>query len=124
MLATLTKAPVLSPEIFEAQFDALASRPSTYFCIVFEHVPTGKVIACATLIVELKFIRSAGKVGHIEDVVVDPAFKGRNFGRLLINALSAVGEAQGCYKVILDCDPKSAGTSSLGKYRIVTLKHH
>ena len=31
----------------------------------------GKVIGCATLLIEPKFIHECSNVGHIEDVVID-----------------------------------------------------
>ena len=63
------------------------------------------------------------KIGHIEDVVVDSSYRGFNLGLKLllfwshwkfdlsriIQELRRVGEAAGCYKVILDCSEKNVG---------------
>jgi GNAT superfamily N-acetyltransferase len=105
----LTVAPDLSPETYEARFDAMLASPETYFVLVFAHKETGKILASASLMVELKFLRDAGKVGHIEDVVVDPECKGQSLGKIMIQGLSELGMQRGCYKVILDCDAKNAG---------------
>jgi len=100
----------LTPEVYEARFDDLLACPSTYFVIVFEDVENqGKIVASASLVVERKFLRNAGIVGHVEDVVVHPDYKGNSMGKIMLNALKDLGLSQGCYKVILDCDPKNVG---------------
>lgn len=52
---------------------------------------------------ERKFLRGCGSAGHIEDVVVDAAARGRRLGARLIDAAAAAARGAGCYKVILDC---------------------
>ncbi len=59
---------------------------------------TGAVLACGTLLVERKLIRSAGCAGHVEDVVVDADARGRGVGKALLDALVAKAKALGCYK--------------------------
>lgn len=78
--------------------------PGTYYVLVFEHVPTKRIIATATLFVERKFLRNAGLVGHIEDVSVDASRRGKNLGKRVIMALTEIAEKVGCYKTILDCN--------------------
>uniref|UniRef100_A0A061R1F9 Glucosamine 6-phosphate N-acetyltransferase n=1 Tax=Tetraselmis sp. GSL018 TaxID=582737 RepID=A0A061R1F9_9CHLO len=67
-----------------------------------------RVVATATLLVERKFIHGCGKVGHIEDVVVDPGYRGQRLGQRLIEDLVGRAKAGGCYKVILDCSEDNA----------------
>ena len=62
-----------------------------------------KPVALVTLIVEQKLIHSGSRVGHIEDLVVDPAYQGRGIAKLLIEYCINQCRVYGCYKVILDC---------------------
>ncbi|KAF6250858.1 hypothetical protein COO60DRAFT_1464780 [Scenedesmus sp. NREL 46B-D3] len=68
-----------------------------------EDTSKGQLLGTASLIIERKFIHSCGKVGHIEDVVVDAAARGHKVGQRLIDELVCVAKQRGCYKVILDC---------------------
>ncbi|KAJ9120093.1 hypothetical protein QFC22_002991 [Naganishia vaughanmartiniae] len=108
VLAGLTVAPDLSPKVYEARFDEMRSAcPDTYYTLVFEHVPSQRIIATATLFVERKFLRNAGKVGHIEDVAVDVERRGKNLGKRVIMSLTEIAEKVGCYKTILDCNEEN-----------------
>jgi glucosamine-phosphate N-acetyltransferase len=62
-----------------------------------------RIVASGTIVLERKFLRSAGTIGHIEDIAVSKAMQGRKLGLRVINTLEAVGAAMGCYKIILDC---------------------
>ena len=63
----------------------------------------GKIVGSATLLIEQKFIHNAGRVGHIEDVVVSKEFEGRGIGMKLVRSLLEKAEIMNCYKTILDC---------------------
>ncbi|KAL5966529.1 putative glucosamine 6-phosphate N-acetyltransferase [Taenia solium] len=103
LLKQLTVVGDISGEDFKC-FEEFTSRPSTYFIVVLEDLALRKLIGCATLFVELKMIHNRSKRGHIEDVVVDEAYRGKGLGRLLVSVLIEVGRSQGCYKISLDCD--------------------
>ena len=64
----------------------------------------GKIVGSTTLFIEQKFIHKGGKVGHIEDVVVDKKFQGQKIGQKIIEKILEVSKERGCYKTILDCD--------------------
>lgn len=72
--------------------------------LIFVIEYNNKIIATTTLLLENKIIRQMGKVGHIEDVVVDNAFNGKNIGKRLISFVCEYAKNRNCYKVILDCD--------------------
>ena len=76
----------------------------TYKIIVIEDRAKGKIIGAGSLIVEMKFIRDLGLAGHIEDIVVDKTYRGKNLGKKVIDTLKSLAVANGCYKVILDCE--------------------
>lgn len=71
--------------------------------IIFVIEVDNKIIATTTLLIENKLIHEMGKVGHIEDVVVDKKYNGKNVGKTLIEFVCEHGKNQKCYKIILDC---------------------
>ncbi|MBI95544.1 histone acetyltransferase [bacterium] len=68
-----------------------------------------KVIGTITILIEHKLIRNFGIVGHIEDVVIDSNYRGKNLGKKIIDFAINYCNNKGCYKVILDCDEKNIG---------------
>jgi glucosamine-phosphate N-acetyltransferase len=68
-----------------------------------------EIVGTASIFVEYKYIHNGGVVGHIEDVSVAEDYQDAGVGQMLINALIHVAKAAGCYKVILDCNGKTAG---------------
>lgn len=65
------------------------------------------LVGCGTLFIEHKFVHQNGLVGHLEDVVTDTDYRGKNLGRIIIETLKDIGKSKGCYKVILDCVEKN-----------------
>ena len=63
----------------------------------------GKIVGATTLFIETKFIHNGGKVGHIEDVVVDKEHQGKGIGEKIVKYLLNEAQKRGCYKTILDC---------------------
>lgn len=76
--------------------------------LLFADIEKQKIIATATLLIELKFIRNCGKCGHIEDVVVDSTYRGLRLGLRVVEAVMEAAKEAGCYKVILDCSENNA----------------
>ena len=60
-----------------ARFETM-KKSKVHYITVIEYA--ARIVACATLVVEQKFIHSCGNVGHIEDVVVDDAQRGKRLG--------------------------------------------
>lgn len=105
VLAQLTSVGNVSESDFKAQFLAMKSSES-YFVVVIEDIPLQKVIGSGTLVLERKFIHSAGIRGRVEDVVVSSDYRGRQLGKLLVETLTLLGREMGCYKVSLECKDK------------------
>lgn len=78
--------------------DRLKSRIRTYVAVIDD-----RIAGTAAVFIEPKFIHSAGVVGHIEDVAVNPVYQKHGVGRALVKHLLNVCREFKCYKVILDC---------------------
>uniref|UniRef100_A0A183AIN4 Glucosamine 6-phosphate N-acetyltransferase n=1 Tax=Echinostoma caproni TaxID=27848 RepID=A0A183AIN4_9TREM len=109
LLAQLTQVGTVSQCDFQKKFARMMACPETYFILVIEDVATKSIVASATLLVEQKFIHECSKRGHIEDVIVDSAYRGRGLGKCLIEALVRMGKHLGCYKITLDCRDDKVG---------------
>ena len=66
-----------------------------------------QVVACGSIIIERKFTRSGGIIGHIEDIAVSKSMQGRKLGLRVISTLEGIGRKMGCYKIILDCSKEN-----------------
>jgi len=107
VLSVLTSAPEVSETQYTQAFDTMKLF-KTYFTLVIVSRATDKIVGAGTVFIEQKFIRNLGKVGHIEDIVVDKSMQGRKLGLRIINALTEISEATGCYKTILNCNEDNA----------------
>ncbi|KDE02367.1 hypothetical protein MVLG_07069 [Microbotryum lychnidis-dioicae p1A1 Lamole] len=107
LLSTLTFAPDIGARAWSHRFYEMKHTQATYYPLVIVDTAADRLVATGTLVVERKFLRSAGMVGHIEDITVSPSQQGKGLGKTLIAALSTLSEELGCYKSILDCDPKN-----------------
>ncbi|XP_010492424.1 PREDICTED: glucosamine 6-phosphate N-acetyltransferase-like [Camelina sativa] len=103
LLGQLTVAGSLTDEEFDRRFEEISSYGDDHVICVIEDEASGKIAATGSVMIEKKFVRSCGKVGHIEDVVVDSGFRGKQLGKTVVEFLMDHCKAMGCYKVILDC---------------------
>ena len=92
-------------EILNKFYDILKNKHHKIFVLE----KNNKIVSCATLFIEPKFIHGCGFVGHVEDVVVDVACRGQKLGKKIIEFLSMEAQKNGCYKIILDCSDKNVG---------------
>lgn len=99
-LDSLRQASNIDKKTAEKIFDKINSNPDH---IVAVAVIEGKIVGSTTLLIETKFIHNGGKVGHIEDVVVDKEYQRKGIGEKIIIYLLRYAKDQGCYKTILDC---------------------
>ena len=108
VLSQLTKAPEVNPEEFKQRIKDIRSEPNLHLILVLISRKSGNIVASGTVWVEQKFIRGLGKVGHIEDIVVDSNVRGKNLGRVIVEALTRIAfQEEEVYKVILDCSAKN-----------------
>ncbi|KAJ1394507.1 GNAT domain [Sesbania bispinosa] len=103
LLQQLSVCDSVSDKEFEDRFQELSSLGDDHVICVIEDELSGKIIATGSVFIEKKFLRNCGKVGHIEDVVVDSSVRGKQLGKKIINFLTDHARSMGCYKVILDC---------------------
>ena len=104
-LSGLTVVGDVTRENFEKHYDLMfPRRDDIYKIIVVIDRRNGKIIGAGTLVIELKFIRNLGICGHIEDIVVQSGFRGKQLGFRIIDTLKKLSVVNSCYKVILDCD--------------------
>jgi len=97
------------PEAFLKKRLELLRKSNRELMFVIEDTKLEKIVAAGTLLVEYKFIHSAGKCAHIEDVVVDKNCRGRGLGKKIVCKLRDAAKLLGCYKCILDCSKKNVG---------------
>lgn len=116
LLAQLTKVGDVSKEEFYKRFDLMKKCPGHYYVTVIEDITKGIIIASATLAVELKFIRGCAKRGRLEDVVVNPDYRGMQLGKLIVSTITLLGKETGCYKMGLDCKDSMKGFYSMFGY--------
>jgi glucosamine-phosphate N-acetyltransferase len=100
LLETLTvvNSDIITLNLFDEFVKKLHLNHVVY---VIEHM--NQIIATGTILIEHKLIHGCGKVGHIEDIVVSPEYKGKKLGSLIIKFLIKYAKDLDCYKVILDC---------------------
>ena len=103
VLQVLTVVTDLGERAWVGQFNAMRAAAHSYYPIVIVDKATDQLVAVGTVFIERKFVRGLGSVGHIEDIAVKKDQQGRKLGLRIIQALTGISEAQGCYKTILNC---------------------
>ncbi|KAA0043882.1 glucosamine 6-phosphate N-acetyltransferase [Cucumis melo var. makuwa] len=109
LLQQLTVCDSVSDKDFEDRFQELSALGNDHIICVIEDDRSGKIVATGSVFIEKKFIRNCGKVGHIEDVVVDSSARGMQLGKIIVGFLTNHAREMGCYKVILDCSVENQG---------------
>ena len=99
-LDSLRQASNIDKKTAEKIFDKINSNPDHIIAVA---IIEGKIVGSTTLLIETKFIHNGGRVGHIEDVVVDKEYQRKGIGEKIVMYLLRYAKDQGCYKTILDC---------------------
>ncbi|KAF8045237.1 hypothetical protein N665_5370s0003 [Sinapis alba] len=103
LLGQLTVTGSVTDDEFDQRFEEISSHGDDHLICVMEEESSGRIAATGSVMIEKKFLRNCGKVGHVEDVVVDSVFRGKHLGKKVVEFLMDHCRAMGCYKVILDC---------------------
>jgi glucosamine-phosphate N-acetyltransferase len=99
LLKNLTEAPNISLNTFINNIHDISQMGKIIVC----HIDN-KIIGTGTIIYEPKIIHGGKKVGHIEDVVVSPEYRGQHIATTILKMLIEDSKRNDCYKVILDCN--------------------
>ncbi|KAL0133350.1 hypothetical protein PUN28_000832 [Cardiocondyla obscurior] len=105
LLSQLTDVGNVTKEQFLNRFYSMKAAGG-YYIVVIEDVNSGKVIACASLVVEQKFIHNCSVRGRLEDVVVNNNYRGKSLGKLVVTIVIQLARYFHCYKLSLDCEDR------------------
>ena len=61
----------------------------------------GLVLGYGTLSTEFKI--RGGKIGHIEDIVIDQNYERKGLGKKILDALYEIAKTENCLKIMLQC---------------------
>lgn len=99
LLQQLTTAPDIPLQLFINNIHEICQSGKIIVC----HIDN-KIIATGTILYETKIIHGGKKVGHIEDIVVDQAYRGKGIASQILKRLIEEAKQKDCYKVVLDCN--------------------
>ena len=122
LLGHLAPVPDETTVPHEAFVDCLRETQPYKHVIVVEF--GSKIIATLSVSIERKFLRNLSTVGHLEDLVVSPAFRGLGIGQRLLELALAYcfaaksGGVAACYKVILSCTEENIAFYEKNGFRV------
>ena len=100
LLSQLTDVVELDENTFKNLLNEIKKTSEIY---VYEDIVNNKIVATAKLLIEQKLARGGGKVGHLEDVVVDVGYRKMGLGGKLVINIIDLARQRGCYKLIGNC---------------------
>ena len=62
-----------------------------------------KIVAIGTLLFDNKLIHNFGVAAYIQDIIVHKNYRGRGYGREIIDYLKNEAINRKCYKILLNC---------------------
>ncbi len=109
LLSLLTDAPNFSGERFLTQVRRISQYGTIFVGYIKSSDDSIEIMATATLFIEPKIIHSAKSVGHVEDLVIHPDYRGQGVSKIILGHFKQKATEWGCYKVILNCDKELKG---------------
>ena len=106
LLSQLTEVGNITEETFILRYNQIKSN---FLHKIYVIVENDKVIGTGTLLIEPKFIHKCKNVGHIEDIVIHKDYRGKKYGKKMLELLLSVANTYNCYKVILNCKESNKG---------------
>jgi glucosamine-phosphate N-acetyltransferase len=103
LLSHLTSTYDLTFDTFNNNIKKISNMGLILVCIIREKEDL-LLVGTGTIIIEPKIIHGGKSVGHIEDVVVHPFYRGKGIAQSILNMLVEYSK-ESCYKVILNCNP-------------------
>ena len=108
-MSELTVVGNISFDDFVKRFDEINKSNSNLIISVLADEDENIIISAGTLYIEPKFIHGCYKLGHIEDIVVNKKYRGKGYGKFIIDHLSDIAKQKDCYKVRLVCNQNNIG---------------
>lgn len=103
LLSHLTSTYDLTFDTFNNNITQISDMGLIIVCIIREKEGI-LLVGTGTIIIEPKIIHGGKSVGHIEDIVVHPQYRGKGIAQTILNLLVDYSKLS-CYKVILNCNP-------------------
>ena len=105
---------------FNEVLKSIKASPNLHLIIVAVEKRSNKVIGAGTLIIEKKFIRDLGIIGHILDISVDTKWTGKHVGKNIVECLTRIAfETEKVYKCIVGSSEKNVPFFQKANFKIV-----
>jgi glucosamine-phosphate N-acetyltransferase len=103
----------ISKEEFSERYEMLQKT-----CKILVLKEDDNLVAAGSIIKLVKLHNNP--IAQIEDVVVDESYRGKGYGKMMIEALTKIGKEEwGCYKVTLNCLTKNVKFYEKLNYEVV-----
>lgn len=105
LLSQLTNVGDITKENYISYYSSNIYNNDNYFIYLMK--VNDNIVGMGSIIIEYKIIHNFGKVAHIEDIVIDKKYRGKGYGKMMINHLIKIAKQFKCYKIILSCSDEN-----------------
>lgn len=104
LLSNLSDSPKISEKIFIQNIFDISERGSIMIGYLGNPLsPEFEIVSTGTLFLEIKLSHGGRPVGHIEDIIVHPNYRGKGLSSIIMQHLLNISKERNCYKTILQC---------------------